>query len=305
MNLSISLDSIYLGSLCKISAILDSPFKMVLSSRIVNISKGKFDSAVSLASTEDKGKHSIETTVLGMLEEVLSGYGRQSGSRHGMSFFPFVSSDLILDFDSDIECRSVTLEIPATFRVIWGNSKCTSACGARAKLTSSMGEKTSIYVFSWEQPVPPGRHSLRVRIRMGGATLMRLAYFPVLYYFVALMAIYAGTSIGSGATVAAISASWMFMLRHLNTSELPRRACLLFYSVLISGLFLPIWGVIVFMNKYYYNEPFILGVCIFIFVAAAYSIHSIKSFEQFGILPKAVRKTWSCIVTKLESKSIS
>lgn len=286
MQLLISTDSIYLGSICRLSASSHNPFRVSPNSRILSFVKG-VPTEREISSTEDKGKHAIEVEILDTLKEKGTGYGSDgSASRYGMSYFPFISSQFHLEISISAGLSNIIFEVPSNFRIIWKSAKAVSPSGQLSELSTSYSEKTSTYIFSWKEPQEEGKFTIDFDIRTGGPSLLKAAYFPIYYYLIALIAIAAaGTAEYTNVFLGAISAAWVFLLRHVNACDIPRRNVLLFYTTMILGFFLLVWGVTWRLNRFYHNEWVIACESLLAIAIVISGLRAVRLFESTGTLP--------------------
>lgn len=297
MQLSISADSIYQGSICRLHASSHEQFNVSPSARILAYAKGT-PSSTGINSTEDKGEHLIELSVVGALTETKTGYGTSgSASQYGMSYFPFVSSHFFLEVSVTSELSDIVVEVPSNFRIIWQSARAVSPTGEMALLSTSYGEKLSTYIYSWQGPQPVGRFVVEFDIRVGGPSLLRVAYFPIYYYVIALIAVAAaGTAEHTNVFLGALAAAWAFLLRHVNTCDIPRRNVLLFHLTVVLGLFLLVWGGTWRLSRIYHNEWIIAAEALVAAAVVVGSLRAVRLFEASGTLPRWITRLWGYFV---------
>ncbi len=293
MQLGLVLDAIYQGSICRLNAADNNAFSITIANKVLALNKGRQDET-GLHSTEDKGRHQIEAVLLDSMQELASGQpGHGSASRHGMSYFPFVASHLSLTLTVSSPLQNLTLEAPAAFRIIWRSACATGPNQSIARLSTSFGDKTSLYVFSWDEEQTAGQFQLEFDIRIGGPNLLRAAYFPLYYYLIALLAIAAAAcSDHTNLFLGALAAAWVFLLRHLNSCELPRRNVLLFGATFALGVILLLWGVSWRIHHLWPRPwtPFVLAAeALATLTLVGAGLRAIRNFEASGTLPN-----WLC-----------
>jgi hypothetical protein len=148
VQLSISADSIYQGSISRLIASSHQQFNVSSNARILAYTKGT-PLGTGVSSAEDKGKHSVEISVLGALTERKTGYGSfGSASQYGMSYFPFVSSHFALKLSVSSGMSDIVVEVPSNFRIIWQSATAVSPSSENASLSTSYSKKLSTYIFS-------------------------------------------------------------------------------------------------------------------------------------------------------------
>lgn len=297
MQLSISADAIYQGSICRLNASSHEQFNVVPNARILAYAKGT-PSSTGICSAEDKGKHSVELSVVGALTETKTGYGTSgSASQYGMSYFPFVSSHFFLEVSVTSELSDIVVEVPSNFRIIWQSARAVSPTGKIASLGTSYGEKLSTYIFSWKGPQPEGRFLVEFDIRVGGPSLLKAAYFPIYYYVIALVAVAAaGTAEYTNVFLGALAAAWVFLLRHVNACDIPRRNVLIFHSTVLLGLFLLVWGGTWRLSRLYHNEWIIAAETLVAAAIVVGSFRAVRLFESSGTLPRWITRLWGYVV---------
>lgn len=303
MQMSISADAIYQGSICRLNAASHQQFSISPKARVLAYTKG-VPTESQICSSEDKGKHAVEISITGAITETKTGHGTNgSASRYGMSYFPFVSSHFALEVSVSSTLSDIVIEVPATFRIIWQSAKAISSTGEVASLSTSYGEKLSTYIFSWTNPQAEGNFLIEFDIRMGGPSLLKAAYFPIYYYVIALVAVAAaGTAAYTNVFLAALAAAWVFLLRHINASDIPRRNVLLFHATVLLGLCLLIWGITWRLNRIYYNEWLIAIEAVLAVAFVIGSLKAISMFEARGHLPSWITRFWAYFVAKTEKK---
>lgn len=284
MQLSLCVDSIYEGSICRLTASSHKKFDLSTNAKIIAYEIGT-PALVCTRSFEDKGKHQIGINLVDVIKERKTGYGESgSASQYGMTYFPFISSHFSIKVTNSIELSNLMFEVPANFRIIWRSATATAPSGDKASLSTSYGEKGSTYIFSWSNQQAAGTYAIDFDVRTGGPGLLKAAYFPIYYYSIALLAVAAaGTAEHANILLGAIAAAWVFFLRHLNTCDIPRRNVLLFYATFLLGVFLLIWGISWKLHRYYHNE-WVIGIEII--MAAAIIIGSLKAVRYFGATGK-------------------
>ncbi len=306
MQLSLSADSIYHGSICRLIASAHHQFNLSTNARTLAHGKGT-PSDDGISSVEDKGKHQVEINLVGTMKERKTGCGDSgSASQYGMSYFPFISSHFSLDITVSAGLSDVILEIPANFRIIWNSATATAPSGERASLSTSYGEKISTYIYSWPIIQSEGTYTINFDVRTGGPGLLRAAYFPIYYYLIALVAVAAaGTAEHTNILLGAIAAAWVFFLRHINACDIPRRNVLLFYATFLLGAFLLIWGVTWKLNRYYHNE-WIIGIEAMAAATIVWgALSSVRHFEATGTLPSRLNRLWGYFVRLSEERQMN
>lgn len=303
MQLSISADSIYQGSICRLIASSHEQFNVSPRARILAYAKGT-PFSTGIGSAEDKGKHSVELSVVGALTETSTGYGTSgSASQYGMSYFPFVSSHFFLEVSVTSELSDIVVEVPSNFRIIWQSARAISPTGEIASLGTSYGEKVSTYIFSWKGPQPKGCFLVEFDIRVGGPSLLKAAYFPVYYYVIALVAVAAaGTAEYTNVFLGALAAAWVFLLRHVNSCDIPRRNVFLFHSSVLLGLFLLLWGCTWRLSRYYHNEWIIAVEVLMAASIVVGGFRAVRLFEASGTLPLWITHLWGYFITRGENR---
>lgn len=303
MQLSISTDSIYQGSICRLNASSHQQFDISPNPRILSYTKGS-PSGTGVGSAEDKGKHSVEISMIGVMTETKTGYGSfGSASQYGMSYFPFVSSHFSLEISVSPGLSDIVVEVPSNFRIIWYSAKAVSPSGEPASLGTSYSEKLSTYIFSWKMPQSAGRFHIEFDVRTGGPSLLKAAYFPIYYYLIALVAVAAaGTAEHTNILLGALAGSWVFLLRHLNACDIPRRNVFLFYATLLLGVFLLIWGITWKLNRFYYNEWIVAIELLVALIAIWGGLRAVRLFESYGTLPRWLTRFWGYFVRFTEKQ---
>ena len=305
MQLSLSADSIYQGSICRLIASSHHQFNLSTSARTLAYGKGT-PSDAGISSSEDKGKHQVEINLVGVMKERKTGYGDSgSASQYGMSYFPFISSHFSLEITVSAGLSDVVFEVPANFRVIWNSATATAPSGEKASLSTSYGEKVSTYIFSWQKSQSEGTYAIDFDVRTGGPGLLRAAYSPIYSYLIALVAVAAaGTAEHTNILLGAIAATWVFLLRHVNTCDIPRRNVLLFYATFLLGVFLLVWGITWKLNRYYHNE-WIISIEAMAAAAIIWgALRAVRHFEASGILPLWINRLWGYFVRLSEERQM-
>lgn len=299
MQLTIAADSIYQGSICRLNASSHEQFNLDTNTRIITCAKG-MPSAEGVSSIDDKGRHSVEICLVGAIIGRATGTGdTEEASKYGMRHFPFISSHFLLDVSVSSGLADVILEIPANYRIIWNSTEVLSPTGIKANKSTSYAEKISTYVFSWQDTQPEGTYIIKFDVRTGGPGLLKAAYFPIYYYIIALIAVAAaGTADHVNILIAAIAGAWVFLLRHLNMCDLPQRNVFLFYTTVLFGVFLFVWGATWKMNRYYYNGLFIGIEAATAALTVWIALNAVNNFAINGTLPRWIIRLWGYFVSE-------
>lgn len=311
MQLTLSTDSIYQGAICHLTASAEHQLSLSTNAKTLAYIKGS-SSDTGIVSADDKGKHQIEITLLNSIKEKSTGYSDSgSASRYGMSYFPFISSRFSLEITVSDKLSDITFELPSSFRIIWVSAIATAPSGEKAFLSTSYGEKISTYVFSWLNAQSEGTYTINFDVRTGGPGLLRAAYFPIYYYFIALCAVAAaGAAKELNVLFGATGAAWVFFLRHVNTCDIPRRNVLLFWATFLLAVFLPVWGIAWKLNSYFYSQldKIIIAIGLteitIVMTIILAILRAVRLFEEKGVLPKWMNRLWGYFVKRSEERQL-
>ncbi|HYD79200.1 MAG TPA: hypothetical protein VEC06_05280 [Paucimonas sp.] len=305
MQLTVSVDSIYQGSIARLSASSQEQFKVASNCKVLSCAKGLL-SPSEIEATEDKGKFQIEVNLLEALKERTALPNSEgSASRYGMSYFPFISSHFTLKLSLSVGLSDLVVEFPSNFRVIWQSNATISPSKEKSSLSTSYSEKFSTYIFSWNTPQPAGEYIIEFDVRTGGPGLLKSAYFPIYYYLIAMVAVAAAaTAEHTNIFLGALATAWVFLLRHVNSCDIPRRNVLLFHATVLFGAFLLIWGITWRLNRFYYNEWIIAIEAVIAAAAIWLSLRAVRLFEAAGTLPAWLTHSWGRFVRSSEKRQL-
>jgi hypothetical protein len=287
--IEVALDNIYSHAIAKVKCYGCEPFTLNIgqASQIITIESGTLGSGYELSSVIDKGKNILQFSCMGLVtqKKFRSGAEDTNLDSYGMQYFPFVSSEIQIDWStSNSAIDAFSIALPDSFRVIWFR-QCVERNGSCAQISHSQGQKESVYVFNWQNSDELSgtvNLSARIPVRLGGREYLSIVSFPLWYYCLSLI----GVAILSfqdkqNITFAGVAAAWVLMLRHFTKANAPQMNTVLRDIYLLLGSFLLFWAIFWVLAGFaalFLLLPIVLG-------AWVYSVVS-KEFNIEGILPE-------------------
>lgn len=290
---SISADSIYLDSLASITMSSSKSFEVEVSNDIVSVVKGVSPEATNtIKSIESDNRQVVEVVVTQIFKERRVSYNHKNTlmNAYGMRFYPFVSSVLMSEIKiSNQPIDIMLIDLPDSYRILWDKATVLGDGSSTAYLKHAFGIERSTYILRWnEGDKESSSINLEVAVRLGGKALLRITNFPFMYWLLSLFIVaIASTSDKTSILLASVGASWIFMLRQWNLSNVPQENTLLTHAYLIHGIFIPIWAATWHFYSYF-SLSWMPVIAIFV-----YSIHnSTQMFKKKGLLPKIIAEYW-------------
>jgi hypothetical protein len=284
----ISLPSIYSASLAEVTIKGGAAFSADLPGTIVAVEAGVADGQCVRAVGKDQD-FTVCATVLGLVTErsTRAGQVSQAGpdGSYGMRFYPFVSSVVVgaIDIVGGV-VASLQVETPNDFRLIWYGAH--AECGGPGRLHHSFDRSKSCFVLTF--PAPNQRLVFTLPIRLSSERLMRLVSFPILYWLLALAGIAVATFLDKpSVAIAAVLATWTFMLRQWNGSDLPQQNTPLTWGYVWAALFLPVW-LLAWRELGWWAAPF----AAFALWPAVRVFRLVRGFAAAGNLTQATESWW-------------
>ena len=302
ISLLIKADSIYQDSIVEISATATRQFKVAFKATILNVISGTLNDKQNceVVAIEKDGIYILSLQITGWFSEREVYATDETGphTKYGMRFFPFVSSFLFGNLTtSNLPINTVILDLPDKFRLIWYGAEILNPNNVKGELKHSKGKDRSKYYFLWnDQNEQAGQYKFKIPVRIGGAELLRLTYFPAYYYILALCAVTLSAFADKvSILIAAIVGTWTFMLRHWGRSNLPQRNTLLTHLYIIAGIYIFIWGFA--WKRFHFWALFLIIPTVILLVLF---FQSLRKFNLEGILPSIVTKYWSRQIKKID-----
>jgi len=300
ISLRIEADYIYRFNTASLEFTSSSFFRISIKSSItiIEVSKGQYDSKSEAYMAEEKeGKFTLKLLALGLFNEIpLQNSERlnEAINSYGMQSFPFISSSLVLEFTSlSLPIKTIILDIPDNFRIIWYRWKAQNHSGDDAIINHSYSPSKASYLFTWKES-SIGDYKIDVLLRLGGSSLWQIAHFPILYFYVGLVAISVASFHEQNSVLfAAIIAVWVFLMGHWAKINMPQQntiATKMYVFFLISSFF---WGMM-------WEIHWLLGalsIPLVLLIVNSFN-NAVKFFNQEAILPQF----WEQLFYKLNNR---
>lgn len=305
ISIKLSINSIYAHSIVTFKATAQEEFSINFKNgSLLSVTSGKTDAEGNIGSTEDGKKQVIEVELLNLVREKVVDDEKKSGkncpeNRYGMRYYPFVSSFLNGAFEvKDGLVNNILLSLPDEFRVIWYKAELYNPDNAKSSIEHSYAKDISTYIFQWDEPAKKnGLYKIKIPVRIGAASILNLVNFPVFYLLLAFLGVaLASLSDKPSYLVAAIAASWVFMLRRWGSSNLPQRNTILTHGYIVSGIALLVWGAL--LKAFQLKSLVLIIPIIFLYILLQ---KSIRLYGLEGRLPSYVTKYWSGKIKKADT----
>ncbi|MCX6901899.1 MAG: hypothetical protein NTW03_00145 [Verrucomicrobia bacterium] len=295
ITLRISGESIYGHSLARAIFTAEEAFTVQLTGSVITLARGKKgDQANQIHAVEQDGSFGIEVDLLGWIQEKAVGESDCPGpqNRYGMRFYPFVSSFFTANITTTGGSISdVILDLPDAYRLIWYGARVIDPSGRMATLSHAYGPARSQYILSWEpKPAAAGEFVILVPVRHGANEILKIVNFPVYYFLLSLLGItLAWITTGKASFVlAAVGATWTFMLKKWSNSNLPQRNTLLTRAYIIAGGIAPVWG-LAWLGLGLWSLLLVFPIGLMIRLVS----RSVEEYRLKGGLPRSVAAYWS------------
>lgn len=302
----ITSDSIYRHSVAQIDISSELPFQVALTGQIIQVETGRQTRNNFIESILTGDLYGISVKAMDWFVEQKVDEREPDGTSnfYGMRFFPFVSSFVTGKIAiSGTYIRSVILDLPDSFRVMWEGQQVCDSKGNRAKLDHAYSPLRSQYVFRWpgrKIVAEEGEYPVYIPVRYSGTFLFKVAEYPLYYGVISLMAIaLAAMAENIGIMFGAVVAVYGFMLRSLLVAGMPQRSTILTHSYIIAAAGMTLWGILFHF----------WGICSLVaalpIVYAVYRVQqTIRYFSDTGVLPQTVAYYWSKRIMKREIAQI-
>ena len=316
ININISAKSIYMHSLSIIEFVSANKFKIKISNEIILLKLGNPISNGYIESIKKENHHIINLELIGLFSERKiiidkeNPLNKQLGNHYGMRFYPFVSSSIISNIIlKNRTVGQVIIELPDQFRWIFFMSNIYQN-GKLAQRRHSYDAGISKYIFNWTnqdyQTLKENKLSLEVPIRLGSATLEKLIKFPIYYWIISLFGIFVTAFTEDYRfVIAAVAATWLFMVERWSKSNLPQQNTLLTFFYLIAGFITAIWGVCMSLVNTNLCFTFTLSITLTLLIIVCYVLTLFKLLNFFklnGKLPYKLAYLYSNWIIKGDNK---
>ena len=316
VNIDIKAKSIYMHSLSIIEFISEKKFSVKISNEIISLKLGKSISNGYIEAIKKANYYVINLETIGLFSErkiindINNPLQSQLGNHYGMRFYPFISSSVksTIKIKGGI-VRKVEIALPDQFRSIFFKSKVFQN-EKKAQIRHSYDSDISKYVFSWTvntiRSSNENKLTFDIPFRLGGANLERLIKFPVYYWIISLFGIFVTAFTQNFRfVIAAVAATWLFMVERWTKSNLPQQNTILTYFYLMAGLITAVWGGCMSFNHANYCLPFYIStgftlLIILGFVTILFRL--INYFKLEGALPYKLAFYYAKRIIKEDNK---
>lgn len=304
--LKIYAESIYLHSISTLSFYSVKEFEIRLSTdiEIIHLITGKQKMANTILS-QKVGCHNylVEVSTIGFFDErkvISDNYNDKLGNHYGMRFYPFISSFIKGTICCSRKIDNISIILPDMFRLIFFKSEIKQN-NKESELRQSYGKDFSNFIFTWKNEVSEtSEYTLvfDVPVRYGGRSLLRMTKFPMYYWIIALLGIFAlSFTERTSIVVGALATTWLFMLQRWNNSFVPQEDTILTKFYLIYGAVLGIWSLVCEICGLW--AMFLL---IPIFVMVYFTFDAIRLFNITGKLPKSFAESYAKKIIEKDEK---
>jgi hypothetical protein len=316
ININIKAKSIYMHSLSVIEFVSANKFTVKLSNEIISLELGNLTSNGYIESIKKENNHIIHLDLIGLFSEreIITDkenpLNKQLGNHYGMRFYPFISSSII----SNITIKNGTvgqiiIELPDQFRWIFFKSNIYQN-GKLAQRRHSYDADISKYVFDWTnqdyQISKENKLSFDIPIRLGSATLDKLIKFPIYYWIISLFGVFVTAFTEDYRfVIAAVAATWLFMVERWSKSNLPQQNTLLTFFYLIAGFITAIWGACMSLKESNLCITFTISIILILLIIVCFVVslfRLINFFKLKGKLPYKLAYFYSKWIIKGDNK---
>lgn len=308
LSIRLSANSIYVHSIIVFRAIAQEEFSIEFSGgNILSVLSGRTENLFQICSVKNGDQHIIEVEILNWISEKVVNHSDPTGknnpeNRYGMRYYPFVSSLIEGGFKiNGGDLTVIMLDIPDEFRIIWYGAEIKNPNGVRSEIDHSYNKDISTYIFQWNDNTvgdDDDYYEIKIPIRIGASSIFHLVNFSLFYLLLALIGVsFASLADKPSYLVAAITASWVFMLRRWGSSNLPQRNTILTHGYIIAGIILLIWGIVwkcLQLRALVFTVP---AIILFVLLQKA-----IKKYGVEGELPDYIASYWSNKIKKADKK---